>query len=245
MDLMGFDKDRTHWYRAWFPTVNSFPGSLPAPVELHAFPHWNWPPGTPVDIWSFSAADSVELIVNGASLGKQKMPKYSHVQWLKVPFVAGSYTTIAYDASGAVVASKVVNTTGAPAALRASIRDGFGASMLAGCNDFGLVMVEVLDANGLLVPDTSDVVTLSISGTATSWIEGSGNGDPAGDYNNKLPMHQAYHGLMLGVIGAGNDVGTITVTATAPGLAPSSVQLKVVDGSTANSKWCNAAIPKW
>ncbi len=183
--------------------------------------------------------------MNDVSLGKQAMPQYSHVQWVKVPFVPGGYQTVSYDANGMVLQTLWRNTTGAPAALRITIRDAFGAKLYAGCNDYGLIMVEVLDAAGLLVPFADDVITLSIGGTPSSYIEGSGNGDPAGSYNNKLPTHPAFHGLILGVIAGGNDVGTITVTANAPGLTPASVTLPVMarDASVPDA-WCSP-LPSW
>lgn len=241
-DLCGYPKDRTFWYKAWFTTVNAV-GPV-APV-LHAFPHWNWATGDLVNIWSFSNAAAVELFVNGVSLGKQAMPQYSHVEWNNVPFVAGGYSTVSYDSTGAVLQTLWRNTTGAPAALRITVRDGIGATLYAGCNDYGLVMVEVLDAAGLLVPASDDVITLSIGGTPSSYIEGTGNGDPAGSYNNKLPTHPAFHGLILGVIAGGNDVGTVTVTANAPGLTPASVTLPVVArDATVSDKWCSP-LPSW
>jgi beta-galactosidase len=235
LDLMGFEKDRTFWYKAWFPTVNQPASST---TVLHSFPHWNWNEGDKVDIWSFSNAASVELFVNGASLGKKAMVQFSHVEWLQVPFVSGSYHTVAYDPNGNAIATHVRNTTGAPVALRATIRDGVGSQLFSGCNDYGLVQVEVLDAAGQVVLYASDVVTLSVHGTATSYIDGTGNGDPAGVYNNKLPTHPAYHGLMLGVIATGNDAGTISVTASSPGLKSASVDLTVADGSSLNTAWC-------
>jgi beta-galactosidase len=241
MDLTGFDKDRTWWYRSWFPTVNE---PKTTDTVLHSFPHWNWSPGSKVDIWSYSNADSVELFVNGASLGKKQMIQYSHVEWDQVPFVAGSYYTVAYDTNGNTVATNIVNTTGTQVALRATIRDGYGEQLYTGCQDFGLVMVEVIDSNGLVVPDASDSITITVSGLATAWVEGTGNGDPAGDENNKSPTHAAFHGLMLGVIGAGDVSGTITVTASANGLTSSSVQMPVSDGSSLKTKWCQN-LPRW
>jgi beta-galactosidase len=185
MDLMGFWKDRTHWYASWFPLFNEGPDYTPKPEEihLHAFPHWNWEAEDKVDIWSFSNAAAVELFVNGKSLGKQTMKKFSHIVWKAVPFVAGHFKQVAYDEGGTAVATKQVNTTGVPASLRASIRDGVGESLYAGCNDMALVMVEVLDKEGNLCPDPdnsqSNPITLSVSGTSTAWVEGTGNGDPS------------------------------------------------------------------
>lgn len=56
----------------------------------------------------------------------------------------------------------------------------------------------MLDADGLVCPDPdnsqANPVTFTASGTPTAWVEGTGNGDPAGLVNNKSPMHPAYHG---------------------------------------------------
>lgn len=240
---------RAAGYASWFPTINE---PVTTETHLHAFPHWNWAPGDKVDIWAFSNAASVELLVNGKSLGKQTMPRFAHVAWKAVPFAPGSYTTIAYDAQGSVVGTKQVNTTGAPAQLRASVRDGVGETLYAGCNDFGLVQVEVLDANGYLCPDPdnseSNPITFEVSGTPTAWVEGTGNGDPSCLVNNKSPVRPAYHGLALGVIGAGNATGTITVTASAPGLTSARVTMSVVKPDPAapgfSTKWCHDE-PQW
>jgi beta-galactosidase len=176
------------------------------------------------------------------------MPKYGHVEW-SVPFAKGSYTVFGYDEAGNTVGNKTVATAGAPAALKATVVNQgtaavpVGMSVYAGCNDFALVQVEVVDANGLVCPDPdngqSNPITFATSGSPTAWVEGTGNGDPAGLVNNKSPMHPAYHGLALAVIGAGNATGSIAVTATSPGLAAATVDIpvKAVD-ATVSAKWC-------
>ena len=80
-------------YASWFPTFNEDPDYrlTKEDYHLHAFPHWNWASGDKVDIWSFSNAASVELLVNGKSMGKQPMKKFSHIVWKAVPFEAGQY----------------------------------------------------------------------------------------------------------------------------------------------------------
>lgn len=242
LDLCGFEKDRTYWYKAWFPAINE---PVTTKTVIHSFPHWNWKTGDKVDIWTYSNAAFIELFVNGASLGRQAMPQFGHVQWLQVPFVAGSYHTVAYDAENKTLGTANRSTTGAPAALRASIRDNVGAIMYAGCNDYGLVMVEVVDAAGLVVPDAANIVSLALRGSKSAFIDGTGNGDPAGHFNNKLPVRPAYHGLMLGVISGGDDLGTLTVTATSPGLASATVTMEVAArDDTVSDRWCSPN-PKW
>jgi hypothetical protein len=68
----------------------------------------------------------------------------SHAEWDSVPFEAGSYTVTGYDKSGKVVGTKTVSSTGKPATLRASIRDGVGATLYAGCGDMALIQVRIL-----------------------------------------------------------------------------------------------------
>ena len=238
-------------------------------VHLHAFPHWNWNAGDSVDIWSFSNAAELSLEVNGKSVpcsgapdslasqslaapSRCKMPKYGHVEWKGVTFEKGQYSVTAYDETGAVASTKTVKTTGAPAKLKAEISRGVGETLYAGCGDMALVQVSVLDADGNLCPDPDNSdnteITFKVSGTDTAWVEGSGNGDPSCQVNNKSPIRPAYHGLALGVIGSGNATGTITVTATSPGLTSSTVEIsvKAQDPTAADfsAKWCHQE-PKW
>ena len=151
-----------------------------------------------------------------------------------------------------MLSTKEVKTVGKPASLSATVRDGVGAKLYAGCNDFGLVQVQVLDAQGELCPDAANSddtqVTFSVSGTPSAWVEGSGNGDPSCLVNNKSPTRPAYHGLALGVIGAGNATGTITVSVSSPGLKTATVDLSVVKQDLTapdfSTKWCHQE-PQW
>ena len=69
------------------------------------------------------------------------LAEYSHVQW-DVTSKAGNITAIGYDASGKQIATQTIETTGAPASLRASFKDGLGTNgLVAGCSDIALVQV--------------------------------------------------------------------------------------------------------
>lgn len=234
LDAAGFEKDRYFWYKSHNPPYFT-PNPPAAPVVLHLFPHWTWPAGTNVKVWAFSNAQEVELFVNGVSAGRKPSPTWGHVEWDAVPFAAGSITAVGYNA-GAPVATAFRNTTGAPARLAISIKDGVGATLMAGCDDAALVQVAVLDAAGLLV-DAAPVVTFSMTGNAQ--FAGTANGDPAGLYNNKSPARPAYHGLVLGVVLAGPSPSSIVVTASAPGLAPVSITIpQVSPPASFAAPWC-------
>ena len=240
-------QDRFYWYAAHF---------LPAQPLVWILPqNWNWQSSvTPaMDVWVYSNAASVELFLNGASLGAQNVTQYGHAEWDKVPTTPGSLHAVGSDAAGAVVAEAWVNTTGPAAGLRISVKDGAyvgGAdgTMVARCNDAALVQVEVVDAAGRVVPTASNNVTFALGGTAVPGVQlaGTSNGDPACLVNSKSPWRPAFHGLVMAVVIAGDSVGTVTVTASSPGLATVSVQLPVVAATPAQAAawWCKAAGPR-
>ncbi len=233
VDVASFSKDRTAWYTAWFMQ----PKPTPA---LWVFPPWDASSanaaGT-IDVWSFSNADEVELFVNGVSAGRKAMPQYGHAEWDAIPYAPGAITAVAYVA-GAAAATLTRNTTGPAVALRASIQDGFGATLYATCVDVARVAVEVVDAAGLVVPTASHNVTFTVTGPGA--VKGTGNGDPACLVNNLSPTRPAYHGMVMAVVAAGDATGTITVAVSADGLMPSQVTIPVVlpDASVPEA-WCH------
>jgi hypothetical protein len=101
---------------------------------VYAFPStWNWPAGSNVDVWVYSDADTVELLLNGASQGSQAMTRYAHATW-NVPYAPGSLVAVGYkNGSSTPVGNWTVTTAGAPAQLVLSIKDGVGAQLVAGC----------------------------------------------------------------------------------------------------------------
>ena len=203
-------------------------------------PHWNWASGDSYPIWVYSNAAEVELFVNDVSLGRKPSPQYGHVEWTGVAWAPGSLRALGYTKVGdsAPSSSALVNTTGAPASLRISVKDGVGApGLLAGCNDVALVQVEVVDASGLVVPGASPVVTFSVAGPAT--LGGTGNGDPACLVNDKSAARPAYHGKVLAVVLGGEGEGSVQVGATAEGFAPVSVTIPQAAAAGARPVWCH------
>ena len=180
-----------------------------------------------VDVWVYSNADSAELFLNGKSLGVKPAGIYSHAAWSGVAFEPGTIEARAYmNGSSTVVATASVSTTGPSAALRVSIKDNVGTQLKATGTDVALVMVEVLDSNGVVNPLASDVITFQLSGPAE--FAGSANGDPACHTNNKSPVRPAFHGLALGVVQSTTTPGTVTVSVSAPGLKGASLTINSV-----------------
>jgi beta-galactosidase len=206
MDICGFPKDMYYYYQAAWTD---------APV-LHVFPHWNWA-GKEIAVWVYTNCEDVELFLNGVSLGKQTMPPLDHLEW-KVRYAPGQLVAKA-TRNGVAIETKI-ETTGAPAAIRLTA----DRSALAADNvDLALVKVEVVDAQGRVVPTAGNKITFALTGPAK--LIGVGNGDPSCHEPDKADGRSAFNGLAQAIIQTTHAVGTITLTAQAAGLAPAEVAL--------------------
>lgn len=211
VDLAGFPKDIYYMYKSeWQPDS----------VVLHLLPHWNWEPGTEVDVWAYyNNADEVELLLNGRSLGtRAKGPDDFHVSW-KVPFEPGTLTAISRR-DGREVARTERRTAGAPAALRLTPHR---SEITADGRDLSYVAVEVVDENGTLCPLADNLVTFSVEGSAFN--AGVDNGSPISLERFKAPQRKAFYGKALVILQNNGEEGPATLTATSPGLAPATITI--------------------
>jgi beta-galactosidase len=164
MDTCGFPKDNFYYYQSQWTS---------APM-VHILPHWNWPgkEGQDIDVRTQSNCDEVELLLNGQSLGRKPMKKYSEIKWM-VPYAPGTLSARAYRA-GSLAAESSVETTGAPAQV-------FLKPYMPGINadgqDAAVFTVAVEDAQGRVVPTAGNTVSFELSGPGK--IIGVGNGDPS------------------------------------------------------------------
>lgn len=140
---------------------------------VHILPHWNWAgrEGQPIDVRVYSNGDAVELFLNGKSLGRQAMPRYSHLRW-RVPYAPGTLTARAYQ-KGRQVAVQSVSTTAAPAAVVARPDK---TALKADGSDISVVWVQVTDKKGRPVPTADNRIDFEVSGPIR--LIGMGNGDP-------------------------------------------------------------------
>ena len=204
LDTCGFAKDAFWYYRSVWSGE---------PV-LHLFPHWNWAgkEGQPIEVWCYSNLDTVELLLNGKSLGTEAVPKLGHVAW-KVPYAPG-----VIEARGMKGGKRVMTdrreTTG-PAARIELVPDR--RSLHADGVDVSVLEARIVDSRGRVVPTADDDVAFKVTGPAA--IIGVGNGDPASHEPDKADRRKAFNGLCMALVQAGRTPGSVTVEATAAGLA--------------------------
>ena len=163
LDLCGFMKDQAWYLKSWW---------VDEPV-LHIMPHWNWAgrEGKDVDVRVMSNCEEVELLLNGTSLGRQKMEVNGHLKW-NVKYAPGTLLAKGFKAGREIVTEKV-ETTGAPASIRL-LPDR--VDLRADGEDLSVVRVEVLDAEGRIVPTADSPLMFNLQGSGH--LLGVCNGDP-------------------------------------------------------------------
>ena len=209
IDLAGFPKDSFYMYQSEWTSK---------PV-LHLLPHWNWKQGEMVDVWAYFNSDEVELFLNGKSLGtKRKTGDDLHVSW-RVPFEPGVLKAVSRR-NGKVELTKEVSTAGVAAKL-VLVPDR--KIIQADGTDLSFVTVKVVDKNGVVVPRADNLVNFTLSGPG--FVAGVDNGNEISHESFKASHRKAFHGLAMAIVQSKGSAGTITLKATADGLAPASVTI--------------------
>jgi beta-galactosidase len=254
IDTAGFPKDAYYAFQSqWTSTP-----------MVHLVPmNWtDYQPGQNVEVWADSNAPTVELFLNGRSLGAKSFdaktstdgvhylettecskddknytggtcpgsyqsPNGSsgklHLTW-HVPFQPGQLVAVARDDHGHAVARDEVDTAGSPYTVRMTpdktvlAADGKALSYLT---------ADVVDQHGVVVPDADNAITFQVSGAGTFAGADNGKQDSAEGYRSST--HTAFNGKVLAIVQAGERPGPISITATSPGLTPTTATLYSVD----------------
>ena len=201
MDMCGFPKDNYYYYQSWWKTN---------PV-IHIMPHWNWPgmEGQDIRVVVFSNCQRVELFHNGESLGVKDMPRNGHLSWT-VKYAPGSISAKGYNGA-APAATETVETTGPPTSLQLKTDR---TALVSDGEDVTPIEVDILDAQGRIVPTADNLVTFNVEGAG--YVAGVGNGDPGDHDPDKAGFRHAFNGKCMVVVGAADKPGSIRLTATSP-----------------------------
>ena len=210
IDTAGFPKDVFYFYQSKWNAAG--------PPMVHIAPtDWtSWTAGTSVPVFVYTNAESVELVLNGTSLGSKTMNAASgHLQW-SVPFATGTLEAKA-SKGGTVVATDVVKTAGAPAKL---VLSPDRASIAADGRDLAYVEVDIDDAQGVVAPKANNTLAVAVTGPGT--LVGLDAGDSTNHDSYKGTAHAAFSGKLMAIIQSTTAPGTVTVTASASGLTSGS-----------------------
>jgi beta-galactosidase len=240
IDMTNLPKDGYYFYQSQWTNK---------PV-LHLLPHWNWAgrEGQIIPVLAYTNCDTVELFVNGKSYGikVQEFPRQGNSgKWNKYDKPYVNITTgdihlswdVAYEPgtikavgrkNGKEVIIDEIHTAGKPAALRL-ITDS--SRVKADGKDVALIHVDVIDDQGNVVPDATNIINFTVSGNGK--LIGVDNGDQRDDDSFKLNHRKAFKGHAYAIVQTDSKAGNINIAVQADGLKPASTTIQTHKESSA------------
>jgi beta-galactosidase len=227
IDICGWKRPQSYYRDAFWndkPTVSVFVKSPKPTFEENpnraswskwhfqdVWPSWNWAgyEGQPLEVQVYSNYDRVELFLNGKSLGfkpTNKDTKFIAV-W-SVPYQSGTLKAVAYK--GKRKLSETSLTTAKSANTIRLLPDR--STLRANANDLSYITVELVDENGIVDPQSDNLINFEIEGPGK--IIGVGNANPISEESYTQPQRKAWKGKCMVIVKSGKEAGKIVVKAT-------------------------------
>ena len=191
--------------------------------------NWNWPgsEGQGVRVVVYSAAEEVELFINGISQGRRPAGEANRfTATYDVTYAPGTVEAVSYR-DGAEISRAVLASTGKPAAIRltAETMDNHAAGLRANGKDLQYVSIEIIDVDGNLVPDATLFATATAEGSVQLAAFGSAN--PKTEENYTKGQFTSYRGRLTAILRSSDVAGQGRLTVCAEGLEPQSLIVEV------------------
>lgn len=235
IDLCGFKKP-AFWFRKalWTkePIVYLAVETDPTAKDREKVPFWGWPKvqphwngteiGEKLSVQVYSNVTEVELFLNDKSLGKKewKLENEAFLVW-EVPYEPGTLKAVGTTAEGQQIAHEVTT------AGKSSQIELMADKLVMKADKQDLIYVETFlkDKYGNNVPFANNEIEFTLTGPAK--IVAIGNGDQTSNASFKGRTIEAYQGKCLAIIQSEDRVGEIVLTASAEGIASSSITLQI------------------
>ena len=181
--------------------------------------HWNWATGSMQNLYTYTNADEVELLVNGKSMGIRKndrtdITRRNIIYWENIPYGKGGNIIAVARNNGKEVARHRLETTGKATALKMVVENP--EDWKANGMDLQYVKVYAVDNKGRVVPDTKDEVTFKVSGAAR--LIAVDNGDHFTDELFTGNTKKLHKGFIMAILRSDRSGGEVVITASSKGL---------------------------
>ena len=231
VDTAGIPKHDFYLYQSQWVSVKKKP-------MVHLLPHWNWENPTlkanvadadgKIPVRAYSNAASVELFLNGQSLGVKKFNKKQtsdgrtyqeganakelYLEW-KVAYQPGTLEAVARDEAGKEIARDKITTAGRPAGVRLIKEDH---AIAADGKDLTYIYYEIVDSQGNVVPTANNLVRFQLHGQGQ--LVGVDNGEQASRERYKAQpdgswIRRAFNGKGVAIVKSTEQAGKFTLTA--------------------------------
>ena len=184
--------------------------------------HWNFSQGSKQQVYVFSNAHTVELLVNGKSIGKQLNNGTGNMRnatlWKDIDYgKGGKIAAIARNKDGKEVARHEMQTAGK--AVRLVINEERRSSLNShlSSNSLTYLNITAVDSKGRIVPGFNEPMTVSVEGAAT--LYSLDNHDHyTSDLFHNVSTKNMKGGRMQVILRGNGKHGDITIKATTPTL---------------------------
>ena len=231
VDTAGIPKHDFYLYQSQWVSAKKKP-------MVHLLPHWNWEnrelaskvedSDGKIPVRAYSNAASVELFLNGQSLGVKKFNKKQtsdgrtyqeganakelYLEW-KVAYQPGTLEAVARDEAGNEIARDKITTAGQPAGVRLVKEEH---AIAADGKDLTYIYYEIVDSEGNVVPTANNLVRFQLHGQGQ--LVGVDNGEQASRERYKAQpdgswIRRAFNGKGVAIVKSTEQAGKFTLTA--------------------------------
>lgn len=209
IDTAGFWKDTAWLYKAEW-------GGKKFKPFVHLLPYWDWNIGQKIDVKAYSNCDSVELFLNGRSLGCQKIDHKNGKDlfglW-NVVYEKGEIKAVAYDENGKEVAQEIKCSFGDPVKIMMNPEKFDGVCHIGNMYFFDIMTV---DKDGYDVANARNVISLKVEGDAEFVC--MDNGDST-DYDQYVSnVRRLFGNRLMAMVRAKTETSDFEVTAVSKDL---------------------------
>jgi beta-galactosidase len=203
IDMCGFPKDTYYFYQSQWTKE----------PMVHILPHWNWKgkEGVEIPVVAYSNCESVELFLNGKSLGEKEMGDAMDLVW-QVSYEPGTLVAKGKN-NGKIVSEKVIETAGEPTKIE-MLADR--QTIKADRQDVVHLEINITDEQNRFVPDASNKISFNIEGEAS--IIGIDNGDPLNQASFVGNEINTFNGKCLLIVKSNGNPGEVKITANSEGI---------------------------
>ena len=196
------------------------------PTDMAKHPVDDWTPADPRDydtalVTVYSNCDEIELYLNGVSMGKQAKAKDDAPNQWRVKYEEGTIKAIGRR-NGRDVAEHQQVTAGKPVKVELAAEQ---SSIANDWDEVVYVHATVVDENGVRNPNATHKVKFVLDGPGE--IVSVDNSDVYGHEMYKADFRSVHKGRAIAIVRAKESQGTITVTAIAPGLESTRVDIEI------------------
>lgn len=182
---------------------------------------WTWPgsEGSPLRVDVYADAESVELFLNGDSLGVQPATEVQrYCATFEVPYAPGELKVVA--TKGDCVSENMISTSGPAVRLALEVDR---SNLNADDRDLAFVTVQAFDAKERLVPLADHTVYFTVQGVGG--LAAVASADPRNTEPYRGNVHSLWRGKALAVVRPTGCPGEIVLEAHADGLKGDSLTL--------------------